>query len=57
MKHKNPYRNITSCHHGYKVQKWTKGELLYCGLFKTLKEAMNERDYMESIDWNYDNLT
>lgn len=53
----NPYRNITSCHHGFKVQKWRQGELVYAGLFKSLREAIKERDYMESIDWNYDNLT
>ena len=52
----NPYRNITCTAYGYMVRKTINGEVIYGGTYKTLKEAQKERDFLDSIDWNYSNM-
>jgi hypothetical protein len=40
----------------YRIQKCVDGVKCYFGTFKTLENAQQERDYLESIDWDYDNM-
>ena len=56
-KPKNPYRHIHCSNNGYQVKKIIDGETIYAGTFKNLEEAQKERDYLESIDWDYNNIT
>lgn len=53
----NPYRYIIPCNSGFQVRRSLNGEVVYAGTFKTLQEAITERDFMESINWDYDNMT
>lgn len=52
----NPNRYITSTKYGYKVQRTINGKPVYAGTYKTLTEARKERDYMEQIRWDYNNI-
>lgn len=40
----------------YWVQKSVNGEIMIFGTYHTLEEAVHERDFWESIDWNLDLL-
>lgn len=49
-------RYITHYDGRYCIYKNVDGRQEYFGSFKTLEEAMMERDYLESIDWDYSNM-
>ena len=38
------------------IQKWVDGHMNVFGTYHRLEDAMAERDYMESIGWDYDNM-
>ncbi len=40
----------------YRIQKSVHGVKGHYGTFKTIEEAREERDYLESIEWDYDNM-
>lgn len=40
----------------YRIQKNINGKMEYFGTFNTLDDARDERDYLESIDWDYSNM-
>ena len=48
----NTHRNKTS----YTIQKWVDGCNQTFGTFGSLEDAREERDYLESIGWDYDNM-
>lgn len=54
-KHEDRYIRETP-HHKYAIQKYVDKKMQHYGIYNTLEEARNERDYLESIDWNYDNI-
>ena len=37
---------------GYHIQKWVNGKLEYFGRFPTFEDAIRERTFLESIDWD-----
>ena len=49
-------RNIHKCGEYYLVRKVIDGECVYGGCFLSLELARCERDFLESIGWDYDNL-
>ena len=50
-------RYIKKTYNGkYAVQKQVNGEYQHFGTYKTLEDARDERDYLESIGWDYDNM-
>lgn len=49
-------RNIHKCDNGWIVRKVVEGEVVYGGCFKSLLLARKERDFLESIGWDYSNL-
>ena len=52
-----PLRHIQRTASGnWTIRKTINGERHTYGTFKTLADAMNERDYLESIGWDYDNM-
>lgn len=40
----------------YQIRKMVDGEPSHFGTFKTMEDAREERDYLESIGWDYDNM-
>ena len=53
----NPHRYITVQNKGvnpYQIVKQIGGRMEYFGCFPTMEEAMVERDFLESIDWDWD---
>jgi viroplasmin and RNaseH domain-containing protein len=40
----------------YSIQKHINGVKCYFGTYHNLQDAREERDYLESIDWDYDNM-
>lgn len=40
----------------YVITKRCNGKSEHFGTYKTLEDARDERDYMESIGWDYDNM-
>ena len=40
----------------YQINKFVDGRLACFGTFKCLSDAIDERDYLESIGWDYDNM-
>lgn len=40
----------------YMLQKSVNGRLEYFGTFKTLEDARDERDLLESIDWKWEDV-
>lgn len=55
---KDPMRNIHKYKRGdyerYILQKRRNREIIWNSTYKTLEEAMSERDLLESVDWNVD---
>lgn len=49
-------RNIHKCNGMFLVRKVIDGELVYGGCFRSLDLARCERDFLESIGWDYSNL-
>ena len=50
-------RYIKKTYNGkYAVQKQVNGEYCWFGVWNTLEDAIDERDYLESIGWDYDNM-
>lgn len=56
--HRNPEnRYITKTHSGtYAIRKMVNGYYQHFGTYKTLEDAREERDYLESIGWDYDEM-
>ena len=56
--HRNPEnRYITKTPAGtYAIRKQLHGKFEHFGTYKTLEDAREERDYLESIGWDYDNM-
>lgn len=56
--HRNPEnRYITKTPAGtYAIGKRLHGKREHFGTYKTLEDAREERDYLESIGWDYDNM-
>lgn len=56
--HRNPEnRYITKTHSGtYAIRKMVNGYHQHFGTYKTLEDAREERDYLESIEWDYDEM-
>ena len=51
----NPMRNINRMTNGrWYLRKYRDGESIYNGSFDTLEEAQAERDYMESVNWEWE---
>ena len=55
----DPMRNIQynknrSNSRPYYLRKFRDGEFIYTGSFATLEEAQEERDLMESVDWDFE---
>ena len=42
--------------HLYCINKRIGGRTVYFGSFHSLEDAMRERDFLESIDWNWDDI-
>lgn len=40
----------------YSIQKHINGVRGHFGTYRTLEDAREERDYLESIDWDYSNM-
>ncbi len=40
----------------YRIQKSVHGVIGHYGTFRTIEDAREERDYLESIGWDYDNM-
>lgn len=40
----------------YQINKWIEDRQFCFGTYKTLEDAREERDYLEQIDWDYDNM-
>ena len=40
----------------YSIQKQVNGEYCSFGVWNTLEDAIDERNYLESIGWDYDNM-
>ena len=40
----------------YSIQKYVNGVKEHFGTYRTLEDAREERDYLESIDWDYSNM-
>lgn len=40
----------------YRIGKKVDGRMEHFGVFKSLEDAREERDYLESIDWDYGNM-
>jgi len=40
----------------YSIQKQVNGEYCSFGVWNTLEDAIDERDYLEQIGWDYDNM-
>ena len=38
------------------IQKKVDGKIQYFGTYHSIEDARDERDYMESINWDYDNM-
>ena len=50
-------RYIKKTYNGkYAVQKKVNGEYQHFGTYKTLEDARDERDYLEGIGWDYDEM-
>ena len=56
--HRNPEnRYITKTQSNtYAIRKMVNGYHQHFGTYKTLEDAREERDYLESIEWDYDNM-
>ena len=51
----DPMRNITQMSNGrWYLRKYRDGVSIYNGSFDTLEEAQKERDYMESVNWEWE---
>ena len=51
----DPMRNINQMSNGrWYLRKYRDGESIYNGSFDTLEEAQAERDYMESVNWEWE---
>lgn len=53
---KEENRYISKKNRGYFIQKNINGVVEYFGMFRTLEDAREERDFLESIDWDYSNM-
>lgn len=40
----------------YTIQKYVNKKVQHFGIYPNIEEARKERDYLESINWNYDNI-
>lgn len=49
-------RYIRKSGRGYNIQKMINGSMESFGTFSSLDDARNERDLLESIDWDYSNI-
>ena len=47
------HRKSDGCFH---ILKWWRGRLEYFGVFRSLEDAREERDFLESIGWDYSNM-
>ena len=56
--HENRY--IYTCKHpngtSYVIQKMINGKIQHYGTYRNLQDAREERDFLESIDWDYSNM-
>ena len=52
----NPNRYIYPKGKGYCIKKNINGKLTYFNTFPTLEDARKERDFLESIGWDWDNI-
>lgn len=53
----NPYRHIWTDNEGtYKVHKWVGDVMVHFGTYHSLEDAVCERDFWESINWDFDLL-
>ncbi len=51
----DPMRNINQMSNGrWYLRKYRDGESIYNGSFDTFEEAQAERDYMESVNWEWE---
>ena len=53
---KKENRYISKKNRGYFIQKRINDVVEYFGMFRTLEDAREERDFLESINWDYDNM-
>ena len=55
---RNPHnRHITKTSSGtYTIRKRLHGKFEHFGTYKTIEDAREERDYLENIGWDYDNM-
>ena len=54
---KKDTRHINMTNTGkYVIRKMINGKIEHFGTFNTLEDAIDERDYLESIDWDYENM-
>jgi len=55
--HERPLRYIQPTASGHwTIRKTINGERHTYGTYKTLEDAQHERDYLEQIGWDYDNM-
>ena len=53
----NPDRYICENSSGnYRIQKVVNGEIIHFGVCNSIEEARSERDFWESINWDFDLL-
>lgn len=55
-RHSTGEKHIRKINGKYAIQKWINGELIYFGSFKSLKEAIKERNLLENYNWDLDCL-
>ena len=55
-KEHDPMRYIYTRDGRYELYKCIDGEVEYFGSFRNVDDAMRERDFLESIDWDWDNI-
>ena len=48
------YISYSKNHDVFQINKTIHGKVMYFGYYHTLEEAIHERDFYESIDWNMD---
>lgn len=49
-------RYLTNKKGRYYIQKCIDGKITHFGILNSLEEARRERDYLESIEWDYGNM-